>query len=70
MLMNQHVLSWIGASHSSYPSNWMWDPSWAAAMGDAAVGDETQAAQRALSPTITAVAFLLAEKLASIAGVN
>lgn len=41
----------------------MWDPSWASAVGDATVGNETQAAQRAPSPAITAVAFLLAEKL-------
>lgn len=66
MLTDQHVLSWIGASHSSCPSNWMWDPSWAAALGDAAVGDETQAAQRALSPAVSATA----EKLALTAGIN
>lgn len=33
MLKDQHVLSWIGASHSSCASNWMLDPSWAAAPG-------------------------------------
>lgn len=44
----------------------MWDPSWAAALGDAAVGDETQAAQRALSPAVSAAA----EKLALTAGIN
>lgn len=34
VLTDQYVLSWIGALHSSCPSNWMRDPSWACSAGE------------------------------------
>lgn len=67
MLTDQHVLSWIGASHSSCLSHWIWDPSWAAAPGG---GMRPAQGSRTLSPAVAAVALLLAEKVVSIARIS